>query len=113
MKRFLPLLTIFFLLYLTFTVARSILGVYGSDDKVLAAKKQLSDAKVKNEKLKKRLSEIGTDRFVEEEARDKLSMSKEGETVVIMPSIPPGAQRPVETKTEKEPNFVLWWRLFF
>jgi cell division protein FtsB len=113
MKRILPFLTILFLFYLIFTVARSIVDIYGSDDRVLAAKKQLSDARAKNEELKKKLSEIGTDRFVEKEARDKLSMSKGGETVVIMPSILPGVQQPVESKNEEAPNYVLWWRLFF
>lgn len=39
----------------------------------------------KNKELKKKLSEIESPEFIEEQARDKLGLGRPGETVVIIP----------------------------
>jgi len=45
----------------------------------------LSKLQQKNFELKKRLEEVGSTQFIEEQARDKLNLSRSGETMMIIP----------------------------
>jgi cell division protein FtsB len=51
--------------------------------KIEAEKAQIDALKLENLKLKKELEKVKSLRFVEEEARNKLNMSRPGETTII------------------------------
>lgn len=67
-----------------------------------------------NRELKKKLSEIQSPEFIEEQARNKLGLGKAGETVVIIPEdklkLVMGASAPAQIRL---PNALGWWRVFF
>lgn len=76
---------------------------------------QLVKLQQKNNELKKKLAEVGTINFIEQQARDKLNQARPNETVII---IPPqeidkilGAQK--EKIAEVIPNWSAWLKLFF
>lgn len=73
--------------------------------------KKLSEEERKNQFLKERLFYVKTNRFVEEEAREKLGMSKPGEYIVIAPTSTPLSKEKIEINTK--PNWRKWWDLFF
>ena len=68
----------------------------------------------KNKALKKKLSEIQSAQFIEQEARNKLGLSKKGETVVIIPEdklkLVMGTSQSVQIRL---PNWLGWWQVFF
>lgn len=68
----------------------------------------------KNKELKKKLSQIQSPEFIEEQARNKLGLSKQGETVVI---IPEEKLKQVLGTTESAqirlPNWLGWLKVFF
>jgi cell division protein FtsB len=62
-----------------------------------------------NRKLEEALSQADTPEFVEKEAREKLGLVKEGETIVILPKTDPSSL----ITDQQESNWKQWWGLFF
>jgi cell division protein FtsL len=115
MKKILNIFTIIFLCYFTFSLVRSIISTYGVSNKVLEAEKQLVEVKKKNEILKRQLETVQTDEYIEKEAREKLGMAREGDTILIMPKVTPQAQsEEVQIVSGKSlANWEKWLQLFF
>ena len=69
---------------------------------------------VKNKQLKQKLQETQSSEFIEQQARNKLGLSKKGETVVIIPEeklkLVMGASQSAEVRLS---NWLGWWRMFF
>ena len=72
--------------------------------------KELSTEQQKNKFLKERLSYVKTDRFVEEEAREKLGLTKPGEKIIILTKKRGEID---QQQTEDKSNWQKWWNLFF
>ncbi|MBI2039620.1 septum formation initiator family protein [Candidatus Microgenomates bacterium] len=74
----------------------------------------LAQLQAQNRQLKEKLSQIQSEEFIEEQARNKLGLAKAGETVVI---IPEEKLKEVlgtsESAQIRLPNWLGWWRLFF
>ncbi len=71
----------------------------------------------KNQKLSLQLSQVRSQEFIEQQARDKLNLAKPQETVVV---VPPDLVSRVATysgvisgQKEEEPNWKKWVKLFF
>ncbi len=75
----------------------------------------LNRAEVKNNELKKRLSETKSPQFVEEVARNKLGLAKPGETVVIIPDekIKEILGASNSASEIRLPNWLGWLKVFF
>jgi cell division protein FtsB len=80
-------------------------GIIAERQQVL---RELSD---KNKKLQEDLRQATSPAFIEQAARDKLGLVKEGETVVIMDKSQ-GAKSTMESPREL-PSWKQWWQLFF
>lgn len=74
--------------------------------------KELEDEKKQQAYLKERLSYVKTDKFIEEEVREKLGLVKEGEYIVIAPA-PFEKSKQVSKNADEIPNWKKWWKLFF
>ena len=75
---------------------------------------QLYKLQNENKELKKKLARIKALDFIEAEARDKLGLSKKGETVVIIPEdklkLVMGASQSAQIRL---PNWLGWLKVFF
>src|SRR3989344_6078670 len=67
--------------------------LWKAGDRIKEAELGVRSQELENQELKKRLAEVQSPEFIEKEARDKLGLGKEGETIVVLP------------KTELEPSF--------
>lgn len=100
---------------LVVNLSRSIWDLWRRRDILYERQVVLDRLKNENKRLKDELTYSESPLFIEQEARNRLGLGKEGETVVIMPNV----QYPIsniQTKEEKEgnpPNWKRWWRLFF
>lgn len=86
-----------------------------SGERLTQEVESLYKLEAKNKQLKKRLQEIRSLSFIEEQARNKLNLSKAGETVVIIPEekirqVLGDHQAAQEVKL---PNPLGWWKVFF
>lgn len=91
-----------------------ILTTLKSGDKLTVALDKLHQLEVQNTELKRRLEEVKSPEFAEKEARDKLGLIKEGETLVIIPKDKIDQVLGIAKKVEevKLPNWQGWLKLF-
>ena len=81
-------------------------GIIAERQQVL---RELSD---KNKKLQEDLRQATSPAFIEQAARDKLGLVKEGETVVIMDKTK--VENITDNGNPRElPSWKQWWQLFF
>lgn len=73
-------------------------------------KTNLSEEQKKNKYYKEKLEIVKTDKFVKDQAQNKLGMLKEGEYFVIAPTAAPDVV-PIQTLNTK-PNWQKWIDLF-
>ena len=67
----------------------------------------------KNEELKRELAQAQTPEYIEEVAREKLGLVKEGETIILMPNNQSTISNESQIQEDYIPNWKKWWRLFF
>ena len=111
MKKLLPIIAIFILLLVIKNNISSIFRTLEDENTAENLKKKLSEEQKESLFLKERLFYVQTDRFVEEEAREKLGLSKPGEYIVIAPTSTPLNKERIEIDTK--PNWRKWLELFF
>lgn len=97
------------------SLSRSVYSLWRKRDYVRERADRLAWEQAEKARIKKEIKEAQKPEFIEKEAREKLGMTKEGETVVIMPN---DKLQMTNGKTdEKTPvlisNWKKWWRLFF
>lgn len=111
MKKLLPIIAIIILLIVIKNNASSIFRTLEDENTAENLKEKLVSEQKKNQFLKEHLFYVKTDQFVEEEARDKLGMSRPGEYIVIAPTANPLNQEKIEI--DNKPNWQQWLELFF
>jgi len=110
-KKIIYIISIAVLLVIINNLVHSIYDLWHKQDLLTTAQKSLDLEKAKNQKLKAELSYVQSDQFVEEQARDRLFMSKPGEQDIIIPKdlIQPEKNQP---KPDIRPNWQRWFDLF-
>ncbi|OGH09799.1 MAG: hypothetical protein A2152_00880 [Candidatus Levybacteria bacterium RBG_16_35_6] len=112
MKKIIYIATVIILLVIINNLTHSIYDLWHKQDLLTAAEKKLELEKERNKKLKAELSYVQSQQFIEEQARDKLFMSKPGEQDILIQKnlIAPEKSKP---KQDTRPNWQKWMELFF
>lgn len=114
MKRIFYIIIFIVSLFIIKSLVTSIYTLWHKQDLIIQAKKDLEAEKKRNEELKNRLSLVQSERFIEEEARNKLFLSKPNEQEIIIPKNLLKITDSQDTKPPKEePNWKKWLELFF
>lgn len=118
MKNLLRLLLLLFLLYMVLSLTRSAISLSGKGKILDDARQKLLQAQEKNADLKKKFEEVKSPEFIEKEAREKLDMSYEGESVVMFvqrnkKEMSAGATSSGAVAPDASPNWLKWWRLIW
>lgn len=105
-------------LFLVFHLSRSLWGMYHRTDRVGELKNEIQKLREEKSRLEEEKAFRQTAEFIEQEARNKLQMTKEGEHILVLPdsqnekipksktpALPAGRQVP---KTEGKPNWKKW-----
>jgi cell division protein FtsB len=113
-KKLIPSLIIIFSLYLIVSLSREIFDLIQKEKIIGKEQLKLEELKVETQVLKEQLDYVQSEEFVEKEAREKLGMTKPGETVVILPEdfkeMVDQSQGVIEPK--EVPNWKQWLGLF-
>lgn len=99
--------------YLIVTSTRDIFGLLQKGNEVEKAQVKLEKVLAEKKVLESELDYAQSNSFIEKEARDKLGMSKPGETNVILPPNLDELMKPKPIPTPELPNWKLWLNLFF
>lgn len=114
MKRIIFIIIFLVAIFIIKNLVSSIYTLWHKKDLITEAKRELTFEKKKNQELKDKLSIVQSPQFVEEQARNKLFLSKPNEQEII---IPKDLLKITDSKEEKppkeEPNWKKWWKLFF
>lgn len=110
-KYILPLVLIVILGLIIKNITFSILKLNQNNAIITSLKSDLIHQRQQQQFLKERLYYVKTDEFVENEAREKLGMVKEGEHIVLAP--PTDEKRVATAFVANTPNWKKWWNLFF
>lgn len=104
-------------LVLILAIGRSTLRLLGRGDAIKEAEKRVEELREEQAKLLQMKERVETKEFIEEQAREKLGLAKEGEVVVVLPSeevlrkFAPEIEE--EEFAEKLPIWRRWKRMFF
>lgn len=96
-------------------LSRSIWDLWRRRDIVAERQEVLHRLEVENKRLKDELTYSESPLFIEQEARNRLGLGREGEEIVLLPKQQETGDKKQETGEGKEsvPNWKKWWRLFF
>ncbi len=114
-KKVSTVLIILVSLFIAYKLIFQISDALKSGERLSTAADQVFMFEAKNKQLKKKLSEVESPQFIEEEARNKLGLGKPGETVVIIPEnklrqVLEGSSSAEEVRL---PNYQGWLKVFF
>lgn len=112
MKKAVFILIVIVMLLIINSLTRSIFELWGKQDLLTNAEKELEEEKLKNQKLKAEFSYVKTDQFLEETAHNKLFLVKPGEQQVL---ISKDLINKTQAQKQKDslPNWQKWLDLFF
>ncbi len=101
-------------LVIALNLVSQIMSAVKSGDRLSSAADIVYKLEVKNKQLQKKLTQIKSQEFIEEQARDKLGLTRKGETIVIIPEeklkLILGAS---ESAKPRFPNWLGWFKVFF
>jgi len=112
MKKIIFIITVVILLFVINDLVRSMYDIWQKKDVVQQAQKELDFQKQENQRLKSAFSYSETQEFIEEQARNKLFMAKEGEQKILI-SKDLGHSDKNPPAGGNDPNWKKWWKLFF
>ncbi len=102
-------------LTISYNIIGQIFHALKSGDRLNQEVEKLKSLEVKNNQLKDQLLQVKSIAFIEQQARDKLGLARDGETVVVIP--PDKLKQVLGLSKEKEievklPNWMGWLKLF-
>ena len=97
---------------LTINIVRTFADLSRQENIIKEATDRLQEAEEEKGNLQKNLAKVESQEFIEREARNKLNLGKEGEVVLILPSISL-VVTPSAIPADNSANWKKWVRLFF
>ncbi len=92
---------------------KSIYSLWQKQDVLIITKNEVEKDKKENQELKNQLKTVSNQQYVEEQARDKLFMSKQGEDTIYIPKDLLSTESAQVKILAPKPNWLQWWKLFF
>lgn len=96
---------------LTVNIIRTFADLSRQESIIKEAEDRLQKAQEEKGNLQKNLAKVESQEYIEQEARNKLNLGKEGEVVLILPSVSPFSS-PTPKPSDTSPNWQKWVRLF-
>lgn len=111
MKRLVSIIIIIASVLIIFSLLKSIYTLWKKQDLVIAMRVKLENEKKENQKLSQQLEIVKKPEYIEEQARNKLFLSKPQEAEVLLGEIKDKKQG--EKPSQKRSNWRRWVTFFF
>ena len=97
-----------------YNLINQIIGAVKSGERLSQAADEVYKLEAKNKALREQLSQISSREFLEEQIRNKLGLTKKGETLVIIPEEKLKSVLEVSSPAQiRLPNPLGWLKVFF
>lgn len=96
-----------FTLLLAINVIRSWVSLQKRDAMMLEQHDKLEQVKEEQSNLERKLAQVQSPQYIEQELRNKLNLGKEGEIILLLPSVSPMFQ-PTPTAVPQMSNMKQW-----
>lgn len=107
-------LIILFISLFAYTLITRTMEAVKSGERLSQSADLVYNLEARNKNLRKKLSEVQSQTYIEEEVRNKLGFVRKGETIVVIPEeklkLVLGASPPAEVRL---PNWLGWLKVFF
>lgn len=113
MKKVLFVFVIIVSIFIINNLIRSIYELWKKQDLLTQVQKELEVEKEKNQKVKLQLSYVSSDKFIEEQARNKLFLVKLDEQALVIKDLNKATASDAAKTIDNRPNWKKWWNLFF
>jgi cell division protein FtsB len=105
---------ILIVIFISYNLISQILRATGSYSRLDQMADEVYQLEDENKILKKRLTDVNSPTFVEQQAREKLGLAKLGETVVLISDEKiKQVMGATEAAQVRLPNWLGWWKVFF
>ena len=98
------------------TFSRDLLDLMSSRERIAKEQAEVAQLEEEQQELASELNQVMSDEFVEKEAREKLLLSKPGETVILLPSDEHAGEKDSSQNNQdgedELANWEKWLRLF-
>jgi cell division protein FtsB len=97
-------------------LGRNLVRLWRAGDRLKQAEEKVASLRAENVRLKQEEQVLGSERFFEEQVRDKLNMAKPGEALVLLPpaaSLKPSRAEEPKAEPEDLPVWRQWVELFW
>ena len=105
---------ILIILVIIYNLVTQIMAAVKSGERLSQSAEAVYKLELKNKQLKKKLSQMQSLDFIEEEVRNKLGFARKGETMIIIPEeklkLVLGVNSPAQIRL---PNWLGWLKVFF
>ena len=100
---------------ITYNLVNQIADALKSGERLNREAENVYKLEIRNKELKKKLAEVYSPIFIEEQARNKLGLGKKGETIIVIPEdkIRQVLGSSQSTQEARLPNWLGWWKVFF
>lgn len=114
-RRMVRFIVIVVSIVIVINLSRSIWDLWRRRDVLGERQEVLRRVEEENRRLQSELEYTQSPEFIEQEARNRLGLGREGETVVLLPKQQETRDMRQETGEMQKnvPNWKRWWRLFF
>lgn len=113
LKKVILVLLIIAILIFAYNLVMQTMEAIKSGERLSESAEVVYKLEVKNRELKKKLTEVQSQEYIEEQVRNKLGLSKKGETVVVIPEdklkLVLGASQSAAIRL---PNWLGWLKVF-
>jgi len=115
-RKFIAYIVLLLIVLLTVSLFKGIARVVVANKRITKAETIYKELEKERGKLEQDLSFVKSDEFVEKQLRDKLGLSKEGETILVLPDEETLKRLATATEHEEDrlpdPNWKKWLNLF-
>jgi cell division protein FtsB len=114
-KKVIIIVSILIILFIAGSLIKQISATVASSERLIGLINEVAELKIKNRELYSQIERIKTKEFIEEQARNKLGLIKDGETLVIISDDKLKQVMGVSQSAQvaRLPNWKGWLRLFW
>jgi cell division protein FtsB len=112
--KFFVVMSIVLIIAISIPLGKSLSKQRSADKEIAEVQKEIANIENKNQDLTKLVSYLGTDDFIEEQARLNLNLKKQGENVVVIKDLASSTQtEDVNAAKTQQKNMTKWKNYFF